>query len=159
MAKLCLGYSVFSIFCLAGSVFGISDTLYMEITTETDDVKFSDSNDCKVSVYLNDDIAGKVYLDNPGVDDFKLGATDVFSKLKASVPLQEIEKITFLVEGGGDAWRLKRFSIQFFQGDKKTDLISFPANISFSKEKSDRACKQKAVFSVRPPQKQLLMLK
>ena len=159
MVKLYLGYSVFSIFCLTASVFGISDALYMEITTETDDVKFSDSNDCKVSVYLNDDIAGKVYLDNPGVDDFMLGATDIFSKLKASVPLQNIEKITFLVEGGGDAWRLKRFSIQFFQGDKKTDPISFPANISFSKEKNDRACKERAVFSIRPSQKQLLMLK
>jgi len=120
--------------------------LLVTVTTETDTEKHSDSDDCKISMYFNDLKENKVFLDNPGQDDFRIGALDSFSGIKVPLPLEKIEKVTLQVEAGADAWRLKRISLQFFQGNRKTDVITFPGKISLSKDRKDRACKEKVVF-------------
>jgi len=132
--------------------------LRMTVTTETGGHTHAGTDDLRIFIVLNDDVEHKQELDDPKRDDFIVGAVEKFEGLRVSCPLDQIEKIGILVDGGKDAWLLRELSVQFFQDGKKTGVVSFKTKTWFSCEDSDRHCRDKKTFRLQHKDKRLLRL-
>ena len=148
--------------CVAGpsSAEDAVNDLRMTVTTETGREKHAGTDDLEIYIVLNDDIEHKQKLRyKKKKDDFVVGGIDKFEDLQVNCPLDDIEKIAVLIEGGKDAWLLRELSVQFFQDGKSTEVISFKTKTWFSCEKSDRRSRDKKTFRLQYKHRRLLRLK
>lgn len=97
----------------------------------------SDGSDrVRIFVFLGSDDGGKQELQSAG---FGRGSEIRFEGIEFDYPLEKIDKISFLCQGGTDAWGMESVSFQFFKGHRQSKLYIFDERTSFSGEGSDAA--------------------
>ena len=115
------------------------DKYTLTVITKTGLGKYdpSDGGDrVRMYVFLGNDDANKKELKCGG---FGRGSEITFEGIEFNYPLEKIDRISLLCQGGTDAWGMDTVSFQFFRKHKASKQYVFKERTSFSGEGSDAA--------------------
>jgi hypothetical protein len=141
---------VLTVSALSTSRANTNDTFRMVVVTQTGRNKNDGTDDLRLVALINGEEEHRQRLDNPGRNDFEVGAEDRFENLEYNFPLEQVERVVIKAESGKDAWCLREISFQFFQGDQASEVYSFKTKTWLSAEKADKGDDDKA-FRFRKP--------